>query len=46
VADCGFPLSDLVKFIPNILVNALEAFPGAEVGDVRGKEGFDDEIPF
>ena len=46
VADCGFPLSDLVKFIPNILVNALEAFPGAEVGDVRDKEVLDDEIPF
>ena len=46
VADCGFPLADLVKFIPDILVNALEAFPGAEVGEVRKKEPFDDEIPF
>ena len=46
VADCGFPLTDLVKFIPNILVNALEAFPGAEVGKVRDKEELNDEIPF
>ena len=46
VADASFPLEDLVKFIPDVLVNVLEAFPGAEVGDVRDKEALDDEIPF
>jgi len=29
-----------------VLVNALEAFPGSEVGDVRDREALDDEIPF
>lgn len=46
VADASFPLEDLAKFIPNVLVNALEAFPGSEVGDVRDREALDDEIPF
>ena len=46
VAEASFPLEDLVKFIPNVLVNALEAFPGSEVGDVRDREALDDEIPF
>jgi hypothetical protein len=46
VADASFPLEDLVKFIPNVLVNALEAFPGSEVGDVRDRRLLDDEIPF
>jgi hypothetical protein len=46
VADASFPLEDLAKFIPNVLVNALEAFPGSEVGDVRDRRALNDEIPF
>ena len=47
VADCGFPLSDLVKFIPDILVSAIEAFPGSEIGELKDRKNLlDDDIPF
>jgi hypothetical protein len=45
VADCGFPIADLVKFIPNLVVSAVDYFPGSKIVQINNEE-LDDEIPF
>jgi len=44
-AEVSFSLADLVKFIPDLAINAMEVFPGSKVESVTNEE-LNDEIPF
>ena len=44
-AEGSFSLADLVKFIPDLAVSALEVFPGSKVLSVKGGDP-NGEIPF